>query len=288
MNAQERTVRHISDTARWAAVFRARETDRPDALFRDPYAARLAGEQGQQIAAAFPFHNQQAWSWVTRTCLFDRLIEQQIVSGTDLIINLAAGLDARPYRMELPPNLWWAEVDFPEVLDYKEQLLAADKPRCRLQRVRLDLADLATRRAFLSGVSSKARRVVAVTEGLLIYLTECACGELAEELARYGFATWVLDIASPGLLAMLQQEGGSQLDAAGARLRFAPREGPRFFENYGWAVEEVHSILKTAAHLGRLPEPLKDAASAPEPPPHEIGDRPWSGVCLLRNATTPS
>ena len=40
----------ISDTALWVAVYRARETDRPDALFRDPLAYRLAGTRGEQIA----------------------------------------------------------------------------------------------------------------------------------------------------------------------------------------------------------------------------------------------
>ena len=51
----------ISDTARWAAVYRARETDRPDAVFRDPFAKRLAGERGEQIAAALPFSDQNSW-----------------------------------------------------------------------------------------------------------------------------------------------------------------------------------------------------------------------------------
>ena len=41
-------VRNISDTARWAAVFRARETERPDAMFRDPYAEGLAGTIGDR------------------------------------------------------------------------------------------------------------------------------------------------------------------------------------------------------------------------------------------------
>ncbi len=49
MSDSQATVQNISDTARWAAVFRARETERPDALFRDPYARRLAGERGFQI-----------------------------------------------------------------------------------------------------------------------------------------------------------------------------------------------------------------------------------------------
>ena len=46
--------RDISDTALWAAVFRARETERDDALFRDPLAKRLAGTRGAQIAHAVP------------------------------------------------------------------------------------------------------------------------------------------------------------------------------------------------------------------------------------------
>jgi O-methyltransferase involved in polyketide biosynthesis len=41
----EPLVRNIADTARWVAWFRAQETLRPDAVFRDPLAARLAGER---------------------------------------------------------------------------------------------------------------------------------------------------------------------------------------------------------------------------------------------------
>lgn len=48
-------MRSISDTALWAAVFRGWESRRPDALFRDPYAERLAGERGARIASALKF-----------------------------------------------------------------------------------------------------------------------------------------------------------------------------------------------------------------------------------------
>jgi len=44
-------IRNISDTARWVAVYRARETERADGLFRDPFARRLAGTRGEEIAA---------------------------------------------------------------------------------------------------------------------------------------------------------------------------------------------------------------------------------------------
>lgn len=283
MREEGAVVRNVGDTARWAAVFRARETEREDALFRDPYAARLAGSRGEQIAAAFPFHNEQAWSWVTRTWLFDHLISKEIATGTEIVMNLASGLDARPYRMKLPPTIAWVEVDFADVLHYKEQVLADAKPSCRVERVPLNLSNLAERRALFSNFG-RAKKALVVTEGLLMYLTETACGELAQDLFASGCEHWILDIASPGLLKMLQQEGGSQLEKVGAPLQFAPQQGPQFFIRHGWTVQEVHSMLKTADRLGRVPQPLKPAAAAPEPPPDQMGDRPWSGVCLLKRA----
>src|SRR5215471_369655 len=92
-------MRNISDTALWAAVYRGRETQRHDGLFRDPFARRLAGERGAQIAAGFRSHDRSEWAWVMRTVLFDRFVQEGIAQGVDLVLNLAAGLDARPYRM---------------------------------------------------------------------------------------------------------------------------------------------------------------------------------------------
>src|ERR1700690_627282 len=138
MSQPEPLIRHVSDTARWVAVYRAGESTRPDALFRDPFAERLAGERGEQIARLFPFANKNAWPFAMRTYLFDKLILQEIERGADTIINLAAGLDARPYRMKLPTKLKWVEVDLPEIQAYKEEILAVEKPVCELRRVRLD------------------------------------------------------------------------------------------------------------------------------------------------------
>src|SRR6476646_8011594 len=96
-------IRDISDTARWVAEYRARESERPAAAFRDPFARKLAGERGQQIMDALPRSAQHSWAYVARTFLFDQFVAEEVARGTDLIVNLAAGLDARPYRMALPP-----------------------------------------------------------------------------------------------------------------------------------------------------------------------------------------
>ena len=58
-----------------------------------------------------------------------------------MVVNLAAGLDACPYRMDLPSSLQWIEVDLPEILAHKEELLRDEKPVCQLKRVRRDLSD---------------------------------------------------------------------------------------------------------------------------------------------------
>ena len=106
-------IQNISDTARWVAIFRAEESERPDAIFQDPFARRLAGEEGEQIADTIQFSRKNSWSFVARTFLFDEYIKQHVESGFDMVVNLAAGLDARPYRMSLPSSLQWIEVDLP-------------------------------------------------------------------------------------------------------------------------------------------------------------------------------
>ena len=86
------SVSHVSDTALWVAVHRATESKRKDALFRDPYAERLAGERGRQIAGQLEPGNDAAWSIITRTAVLDELIMTAIGDGADTVLNLAAGL----------------------------------------------------------------------------------------------------------------------------------------------------------------------------------------------------
>jgi methyltransferase (TIGR00027 family) len=274
-------IHHISDTARWAAVYRARETERPDAVFRDPYARRLAGERGEEIARSQPFHEQNSWSWVARTYNFDDLIIGQIQQGVDMVLNLAAGLDARPYRMALPSSLRWIEVDHPEILDYKEEVIGGEKPNCLLERVRLDLADVEARRVLFNGLGTEAARALVISEGFLIYLSHYEVAALAQDLARPpAFRRWVFDIVSPGLLKMLQQQSSADFSTGSVPLKFAPEDGPQFFRQYGWQPLEVRSHLKTAARLRRLTLRLRFFSLFPEDPAHS-GGRPWAGACLM-------
>ena len=285
----EPLIRNISDTARWVATYRAQESERPDGIFRDPFARALAGERGTQIAAATPFMQRAAWAMIARTYLIDRVVEREVQRGVDLIVNLAAGLDTRPQRMDLPRTLRWVEVDLPEILDYKEQVLAdaGAAPRCALERVRLDLSGREARRALFDRLGGSAARALVIAEGLMIYLTAEDVGALARDLAAVRtFERLALDLASPGLLTMMQKQMSELMRQAGAPYRFAPPEGPPFFVPFGWTPIEVRSLLKTAAKLKRLRLFMRLMSLLPESSGAQ-GSRPWSAVCLFANASQP-
>src|SRR5213594_93312 len=179
------TSQHVSDTARWVALYRAMESERPDALFHDPYARRLAGARGEEILASLPKGRTWAWAMIVRTAVMDELILRAIArDGVGTVLNLAAGLDTRPYRLPLAPSLRWIEVDFPDVIAYKQAQLAGERPVCTLEQVGLDLTDAPRRRALFTEIGGTgARQVLVVSEGLLIYLSGEEVAALADDLA---------------------------------------------------------------------------------------------------------
>jgi|RhiMethySRZTD1v2_1073278.scaffolds.fasta_scaffold1821220_2 O-methyltransferase involved in polyketide biosynthesis len=97
------------------------------------------------------------------------------------------------------------------MVEYKEARLADERSACRLDRVAIDLADRAAHIALFERVSRRANNVLALSEGLMTYLSEDEAGELALDLSRQrSFGKWALDLSSPGLLALAQaQMGGS-------------------------------------------------------------------------------
>ncbi len=280
MSQSASPIRNISDTARWVAVFRARESERPDAVFHDPFARRLAGERGEQIAATMQFAEKNSWPFVARTWLIDHIIAEQVRAGADTVINLAAGLDARPYRMELPSSLQWIEVDLPEILTHKEEILRDEKPLCSLTRIRLDLSDVRARRELFGNLARRSQRALVVTEGLLTYLSEEEVAALATDLAvQPAFQNWIIDLSSPALLRMLKKQMSAPLDQAGLPLKFAPQQGPDFFARGGWKPQEVHSIVHAASRLKRAPFFLRFISIISSQ--QFTANRPWSAVCLL-------
>jgi len=281
MNDDAPLIRNISDTALWVAYYRAVESDRPDRVFDDPFARRLAGQRGKEIVGSSQFLKRTAWPFIARTWLIDRLVYQHVQAGFDTIVNLAAGLDSRPYRLNLPASLQWIEVDLPDILRYKEEILRHEEPRCQFERIPLDLSQRNERRDLFRQLANRSRKALVITEGLLIYLAQEEVIQLTKDLHEHpNFQRWVMDLSSPGVLKLMQRQMGKTLDRAKAPFKFAPEEGPQFFEQYQWKLLEVHSMFKTAVQLNRMSWFMKLMAMLPRTKKPK-GQRPWSGVCLF-------
>jgi len=239
-------IRSVADTALVGAAFRARETDRPDALLVDPLARRLAGNRGFRLAMG------SGLGWVLRTRIIDDLVLREVRQGAGPIVCLGAGFDTRPYRLPIPPTRRWIEVDFPEVIAQKGVHLANIAPACNLIRVGLDLLRRSPRRRLLARLG-KVGRPIAVTEGLLVYLTARQVRSLAHDLAAAGFTAWILDLPTPAVLqAQRHSTFGRSLARAHASLRFAPAAGSEFFKRGGWEVVASRSVANVAERFGRL------------------------------------
>ncbi len=272
-------ISNVSDTARWVAVYRARESARPDALFHDPYAARLAGARGEEMARALnhPGGTQNGWPVIARTKVIDDLVMASLREGCTCVVNLAAGFDTRPYRLALPPDLQWIEADLPALLDEKERVLAGERPRCALERVRVDLSSPRERAELFERIDAGASRVLVISEGLVVYLDDATVAALGRDLARFpSFAYWALDFSSPAVLKLIRR--GRSESFANAPFKFAPKNGVRFFEELGWHARDVHSLLHEGGRLKRLPWLMRPFAWAPPPDPRAPGNGKWSGV----------
>lgn len=245
-------IRNVSDTAHWVAVYRAMETDRRDPLFRDPYARRLAGPRGEAIVRTLPRGRAMAWAMIVRTAVMDEIIMRMVNrKGVRTVANLAAGLDTRPWRLDLPLKLTWLDVDLPDIQQYKRDALQGEKPQCQLEWVPADLADAAARRAVMARIAAIPGTALVITEGLLIYLDREQVMALATDLATAAnLHWWLLDIASPGLLKMMSRTWGKGVSES-APFKFAPEEDTAFFEPAGWKEAEYRSMFEESLRLKR-------------------------------------
>ena len=265
MQIDSPSITHVSDTALWVAQYRANETERPDALFNDHLAKLLVGKRGQKIAQHMgSISKHTEWSLAIRTVVIDRFITKLISQGVDLVVNLGAGLDTRPYRMNLPASLRWIEVDFPQMIDYKEEKLKNEKPICQLERIRLDLSDKVERQALLTGIAKRSRNILVITEGVIPYLDEGHVAELAKDLhAHLSFKYWIGEYLAPQTYKYLQNPRRMKR-MKNEPFRFYPADWFGFFKHNGWQAADIQYLPEVSKTLGRpIPAPWWGRLIAP-------------------------
>ena len=226
-------IEHVSDTARWVAVYRAMETERPDAIFRDPFARRLAADRGQAIVDEM---------------MLDIIRREKV----DLVVNLACGLDARAWRLDVPRDLRWVDVDFPVMIEYKTDVMKDERPVCRYEAIATDLTDDSARSALFARLGAGAQRALVISEGLLIYLTPEQVNKLASDLhSQASFRWWLIDLAHPQLLKLMTRMWGKSVSGGNAPFLFAPADGTEFFLPSGWREKTYRGNMEEAQRLKR-------------------------------------
>jgi methyltransferase (TIGR00027 family) len=281
-------IENISDTARWMAYVRAIESDRPDALFHDPYARQLAGASGEAIAKEIGDVEMITNGIAVRTAVLDQLILQMVYRDeVDLVLNIGSGLDTRPWRLGLPAGLRWLDVDLPAILDHKVGIVRPERASCQYDALAANILDR-SHRAAVSAHCAAARHVLVVTEGLLVYLKPSQVETLARDFRdRSSCMWWLTDLTGPRALQMLRRVWEPKL--RGAEFRFAPADSVGFFARLGWREHSFHSSQEEARRLNRAaPTPwFSRLALMLASNSFREEFRRLSGVALFARDTTP-
>jgi methyltransferase (TIGR00027 family) len=247
--AGPRSITTVSDTSLWIAAVRANESARPDAVFHDELAQVLAGANGQRIARSIPRRSMVAWGVVARTAAIDWLIEDAVQAGVDMVINLGAGLDTRPYRMDLPDILRWVELDFSTVMEFKAGKLHGHPAACAVQRIGVDLRDRTQRTNIFRRLGCDSRRALVITEGVLPYLANVDVSLLARDLHNVpAFELWIQDYDNAGKRRM---PSGWAKTLKSAPFLFEPEDWFKFFRQCGWTPSTVITNGEAAARIHR-------------------------------------
>ena len=282
MSSASGRISHVSDTALMTAACRALETERPDGWVRDPLAARLAGERGMAIAQALPAVEIMCFGVGMRTRILDDIVAASVAEHKiTTVLSIGAGLDSRPWRLELPPDLRWVEVDLQPILDYKESILSADKPKCRIERMAVDLNDPAQRRLMFAAAS--VAPAMMITEGLLMYLPAGTTEALAEEsVAQSAVRFWLLDLSTGDLSRMVRMQQFKEVEAMRASDNLDGEGIAALAARTGWTAIDTRTFaVYGMKHLppGRLEAMSRTFAAGPPPPPLPATD--ISGVHLF-------
>ena len=258
-------ITHVSDTALMIAACRAHENELPDAFVRDPFAARLAGERGVAILQAMPHANVLRLGMAIRTRFVDELLLGALTQHSiATVLSVGCGLDTRPWRLDLSRDLRWIEIDFADVLDYKDQNMTGATLRCRRERLSVDLNDAAQRRAMYEAAS--AASALTITEGLLLYLPAATIDALAAEVpAHSGVEHWISDITTSAFTRILS--GGADTMQPIRHVQASDAlKGEQILEvlqGHGWETSAMRSYIND---VGFVKERVLRATGGVEPP----------------------
>jgi methyltransferase (TIGR00027 family) len=248
----------VGATALGVARLRVAEHERPDRLVADPYAELiLAAAAGGSVWATMAsqagadFFALMADQVAVRTRFLDQTLLRLARAGCAQVVLLACGMDTRAYRLDWPTGTRVFEVDFAEVLAFRDRALAAHGIAQRCQRVEV-AADLRQDwPTTLRGAGFDPGQITAwLAEGILYALPADAADTLLERIT---------DLSAPGsMLALDQVQDSPSLRAARAAVspdlvelwQGGPADLPGWLTSHGWR-PSIHDLREIATQYRR-------------------------------------
>jgi methyltransferase (TIGR00027 family) len=276
MTPTDGSITHVSDTALMVAACRAHETALEDAYIRDPFAARLAGERGVAILNALPPVQARVlrFGMAIRTRFVEELLMEALAAHSiKTVLSVGCGLDTRPWRLDLAPDLRWIEIDFADMLDYKDGIMSSEKPRCRRERLTVDLNDPAQRSAMYEAAGPEP--ALMITEGLLLYLSAATVEALAAETSRQsGVSHWISDITTSAFSKILSA-GADTMQSIRHVQASDCLQGEQILEvlqRHGWTTDGMRSYITDVGFVQDRVRRMMGGAPPPPRPQFPPGD----------------
>jgi methyltransferase (TIGR00027 family) len=282
MSNDEGQITHVSDTALMVAACRAEETALEDAFIQDPFAARLAGERGFAILHALPRADMMKLGLAIRTRFIDELLLEAIQRHPiQVVLSVGCGLDTRPWRLDLPSDLRWIEIDFADMLDYKDRLMAGETATCRRERFTADLIDPVQRGSIYTVAGPEP--ALMITEGLLLYLPAATVKALASEVAdKSGVRHWISDTTTSAFSKVIAQGEDSMQAIRNVRAADC-LEGEEILEvlaERGWTVSARRSYITDVEFVR---ERFRRKMGGVTPPPMQFPPNDPTGIHYFRH-----
>ena len=253
-------------TAQWVAASVALETESANPLYTDPFARELAGPVGFAMnAAASAATGADATRPSPHLTIRTKFLDDGILAavtqkdrGLSQAVVLAAGMDARAFRLAWPTGLTLFEIDRDDIFDRKEAILARldAKPMCDRRTVRVDLAQAWTKKLIDAGFDPR-RPAAFLAEGLLMYLDEPAVLRLLDGLRTVAApGSWIgLDLVNTDMLTSPYTAGLMKgLAKAGCPWNFGVDDPQELLARYGWQASVASPADPEVSH-GRWPFP---------------------------------
>ncbi|MEV0280392.1 SAM-dependent methyltransferase [Streptomyces sp. NPDC050610] len=247
----------VSHTSQWTAAARALETERDDALFRDDLARPLASETGFDLLKKYGGGGLADFVSIRTKYLDDAIATHVRDGGIRQVVLIAAGMDARAFRLTWPTDAVVYEVDHSALFEVKERRLAEvdAKPSVDRRVVGADLTKPWLSSLYEAGFDPE-KPTLWVAEALLFFLTDDQVRSLLDLLAE-GSAPGshvALDVLSESLLKNI----GTQLflgalKADGIPWLFGTDDPEGYFALSGWQVNRLNEPGEEGIGKGRWP-----------------------------------